>query len=308
MRQLTMFMLAIHRLVSPLYEAANRPGVEMWQPHVGILGETQDTLVSYIISRGNNPVDVRVACRFLWGILAMFRGTNVENWVSHGLVIARAGLEISPQNLLTMRPGSVGIAVAGGAAGAGQWMRALSLVLSPIRLQSGLKREYLDQLSIKYRSVAEELHGQKVGDNYTPFALTHCSWEQNTHYMRMAAVLDMFLSRFPEHIYSKVRFFTVSTRYRDCAALGDLRFVTKILGLSLQELAQWIWCPEIADDIERILKPGEEIDNRASYTPYLASMRLSNKSPYSATVNCSFNLFVLAIGCANTSAAPSFPR
>lgn len=222
-------------------------------------------------------------------------------WGSHGIVIGAAQDEVTPQDLLVKVDGEIGEIMAGGAGDATQWLRALALILSPIRLQSNLRREYLDQLATKYKNVAEELYGQRLGDNYLAFAITHAAWEQNVNYMRMAAALDMFLSRFPDHAISKVRFFTVSTRYRDCAALGDIRFITKILGLTLPDLAQWIWSEDIANDLERILKRDEEIDQRYSvYTPYLSSMRLTNKSPYSATINCSLHLFVHSIGCANS--------
>lgn len=181
-------------------------------------GETHASLVSYLISRQQNPFDVRVACRFLWTTLGEFRSTLGEEWASHGIQIGGLQAEIPPQNLLEKRDGPTGVAVAGGAGDATQWLWVLSLVLSPIRLQTGLRREYLDQLATKYKNVAEELYDQRLGDNYLAFAIMHSAWEQNTNYMQMAAAMDMFLSRFPDHPLSKVRFFTVSTRYRDCAA------------------------------------------------------------------------------------------
>lgn len=71
------------------------------------------------------------------------------------------------------------------------------------------------------------------------------------------------------------------------------------LGATLPELALWIWVGPVANDFERILRANQEIDKRDSYMPYIASMRLSNKSPYSATANTNLHNFVHAFGCAN---------
>lgn len=89
----------------------------------------------------------------------------------------------------------------------------------------------------------------------------------------------MFLFKFKEHEFSKLRFCTVTCRFRDCAGVGDLRFILKILGLTMIEFARWVWTSSIADDLERILRPREEIDASSSYTPYVASMKLCSKSP-----------------------------
>lgn len=172
-------------------------------------------------------------------------------------------------------------------------------MLSPIRLNTQLRREYLDALTLRYKATLEEFAGVRVNDSPGTFALQNFAWTQNVNYLRLAAALDMFLFRFKEHEFSKLRFCTVTCRFRDCAGVSDLRFILKILGLSLVEFSQWVWTASIADDLERILRPREEIDSSSSYTPYVASMRLCSKSPYSASANPNLHVFVHSIGCAN---------
>lgn len=216
------------------------------------------------------------------------------------MVIGAAGTDITPSNVLSLMEEGEGEQYAGGNPGnANQWLRALALVLSPIRLNTQLRREYLDALTLKYKATLEEFAGVRVNDSPGTFALQHSGWNQNINNLRLAAALDMFLFRFKEHEVSKMRFCTVTCRFRDCAGVSDLRFILKILGLSMVEFAQWVWTASIADDLERILHPLQEINTSSSYTPYIASMRLCSKSPYSASDNPNLHVFVHSIGCAN---------
>ncbi|EAT38605.1 AAEL009525-PA [Aedes aegypti] len=237
---------------------------------------------------------------YMWLCFEHITGRLDGEWRSHGVLIGEAGGEVTPRNLVHYVEGEDGAQYAAGNPGnRSQWLRALALILSPIRLNTQLRREYLDALTVRYKATIEEFAGMRVNDSPGTFALQHSAWTQNTTYLRLAASLDMFLSKFRDHEHSKLRFATVTTRFRDCAGVGDLRFILKILGLTLIEFSKWIWTASLADDIERILRPGEEIDQRDSYTPYVASMRLCTKSPYSATANPNLHIFVHSIGCAN---------
>ncbi|EAT45713.1 AAEL003033-PA [Aedes aegypti] len=263
-------------------------------------GETLETLIGAILGAGQNVIDVGLALRYIWLCFDRIKGRLDEEWVTHGVVV---GAEVTPRNLLNYVEVEEGEPYAGGNPGnAGQWLRALALVLSPIRLNSQLRREYLDALTGRYKATLEEFAGMRINDSPGTFALQHAAWNQNTIFLRLSAALDMFLFKFKDHEHSKLRFSTVTCRFGDCAGIGDLRFILKILGLNLTEFSQWIWTASTADDLKRLLRPNEEIDKRDSFTPYIASMRLCSKSPYSATANPNLHIFVHAIGCANLRA------
>lgn len=87
------------------------------------------------------------------------------------------------------------------------WVNALALVLDVLGRYRG--------------TVIEKVSGRRVNENPNTFALVNASWEQKPNYMRMVASLDMFLNKFTDHPLSKLRFATVTTRFRDCSALGD---------------------------------------------------------------------------------------
>ncbi|XP_021712746.1 uncharacterized protein LOC5576883 [Aedes aegypti] len=262
--------------------------------------ETLETLIGAILGAGQNVIDVGLALRYIWLCFDRIKGRLDEEWVTHGVVV---GAEVTPRNLLNYVEVEEGEPYAGGNPGnAGQWLRALALVLSPIRLNSQLRREYLDALTGRYKATLEEFAGMRINDSPGTFALQHAAWNQNTIFLRLSAALDMFLFKFKDHEHSKLRFSTVTCRFGDCAGIGDLRFILKILGLNLTEFSQWIWTASTADDLKRLLRPNEEIDKRDSFTPYIASMRLCSKSPYSATANPNLHIFVHAIGCANLRA------
>ncbi|EAT48856.1 AAEL000114-PA [Aedes aegypti] len=260
-------------------------------------GETLETLIGAILGAGQNMIDVGVALRYVWLCFERITGRLDEAWESHGVLIGAAGAEIIPRNLIHLVEEGEGEPYAGGNPGnSTQWLRALALVLSPIRLNSQLRREYLDTLTIKYKATLEVFAGVRVNDSPGTFALQHSAWNQNANFLRFAAALDMFLFHFKDHEASKLRFCTVTCRFRDCAGISDLRFILKILGLSMVEFSQWVWT---ADDLERLLRPLDGIDRSDSFTSYIASMRLCAKSPYSATANPNLHVFVHAIGCAN---------
>lgn len=262
-------------------------------------GETIELMIGAILGVGQNALDIGIALRYIWLCFERIKVRLEQNWVSHGVNIGVAGAEVTPRNLLFHVAGDPGVEyVVANPGTPGQWVRALLMVLSPIRLNPQLRRDYLDTLTTRYKSVIEEFAGTRVSEAPGTFALQHTAWVQNVNFLRLASALDMFLYNYREHEFAKLRYATVTTRFRDCAGVGDLRYILEAQSLTMMEFSQWVWTASIADDLERVLKPGEEIDKKDSYTPYIASMRLCVKSPYSATANPNLHIFVHAVGCA----------
>lgn len=105
----------------------------------------------------------------------------------------------------------------------------------------------------------------------------------------------MFYNKFNKDKHSIVKIGTMLTRYRDCASLQELLYLHKSTGLAPSALARWVWTKAIADDLDRICYPGNEVDKFDSYMPYFMSMSLAAKSPYSAVLNADFHMWVHTI-------------
>lgn len=115
---------------------------------------------------------------------------------------------------------------------------------------------------------------------------SNASWVNNPDYCKMIATLDMFYYRFPKSIYSSVRIGTITSRYRECAALTNYQHLTKVVGsTTMGGLFEWIFNATLKDDILRIFHGEEELDQEFSYFPYQVDFGCVQRSAYSASVN-----------------------
>lgn len=116
-------------------------------------------------------------------------------------------------------------------------------------------------------------------------------------YVALCAAIDMFLVKFPDHIFAPCRFGTLTTRHKDCAIISDLIFIKKQTGLSIPDICAWIWEPNLASQIVQVLRHGQEFDQPYSFMPYFMSRNLGAKSPYSTSVNPNLHAWIHMIGC-----------
>ncbi|AJR28533.1 nucleoprotein [Joinjakaka virus] len=115
--------------------------------------------------------------------------------------------------------------------------------------------------------------------------LSYKSWLANRSYCKIIAVLDMFYCKFPESTYSFIRYGSVTTRYRDFAALLSLDYLRETTGMEGDDVFGWMFTSALSREANMLMEPGQEIDKCDSYTPYMMDLGLSLKSPYSAS-NC----------------------
>ncbi|UAU42887.1 nucleoprotein [Ouango virus] len=119
------------------------------------------------------------------------------------------------------------------------------------------------------------------------------------NYCKLIAAIDMFFYKNKNHKFSPVRIGTISSRYRDCAALLGINHLAMLAGGSVGLGIQWALETSVQDDIDRLIHPGQETSNVGSYTPYMMDFGASVLSPYSTTANAAFHLYVHAIGSLN---------
>ncbi|AAK60421.1 nucleocapsid protein [Sprivivirus cyprinus] len=131
-------------------------------------------------------------------------------------------------------------------------------------------------------------------DWVSPVTATHKYfdvWGNDGNYLKIVACVDMFYNHFKKSIKATFRWGTIVSRFKDCAALATLGHVVKITGLTIEEVFTWVLQTEVAEELVKMMKPGQEIDNSASYMPYLIDMGISAKSPYSTIKNPSFHFW-----------------
>ncbi|QVG74763.1 nucleocapsid [Mononegavirales sp.] len=110
--------------------------------------------------------------------------------------------------------------------------------------------------------------------------------------------LDMFFVKFPKNPYAKLRFGTIVTRYQGCSGYSNLIHLKKIIGVPhLSYVIEWFFCPQILKEIEQMLSDHpEEWTVTNSYLPYMMSMLISERSPYSANNNPATHALVHLVG------------
>lgn len=180
-------------------------------------------------------------------------------------------------------------------------------VMSIYRLTTAQRTEHADK-------IGQTIDGRLAARGADPTVksaniLTHYkSWATDRWWNAFCAFVDMYMTKFPHHPIAEVKISTLSARFKDCTALQDLVYITRIMGVDLSELALWLWDPSVATDFMRILTPGEEIDVVDSYTPYMTELHMSSRSPYSTTINPHFHYWVHVVGCSMNSKRSQWAR
>ncbi|KFB35996.1 nucleoprotein N [Anopheles sinensis] len=119
----------------------------------------------------------------------------------------------------------------------------------------------------------------------------------NRTYKRLVAALDMFFVRFPDHPSSKLRVGTSPARYKDCSAIETLHHFRSLMGIPVQQVADWVWHEEANCEAQALLAPKNETEVAHSYAPYFSFFKLGGDTSMSTVdLNASFELFAHTVG------------
>ncbi|AJG39197.1 nucleocapsid [Wuhan Louse Fly Virus 5] len=110
------------------------------------------------------------------------------------------------------------------------------------------------------------------------------------------ATLDMYYHKFKNTRMACIRFGTLPSRYKDCAALTTLNHITRLTGLPIEQFMLWVFSARMADELDQMSKQGEELEKGDSYVAYMRELGVSERSPYSAQANPAFSLFCHVVG------------
>lgn len=249
--------------------------------------------------RGTAEVDVAIA--FLYNTLRLQPVRNTKAWTSFTHDICAENVDCNISNLfqVTAAREALRLTELSGAYQANKddkWL--LLAALAPYRLVQCGNDEYRGRLVPK---IDEKL--QALGKLPTivvaldSFHTKYASWTTNTTYRKLVAGIDMFYSRFRDHELAILRMCTLTSRFKDCAALLGLGYLANILGVTISDVAEWVFVDRMRREFQQLMHPNQEIDLLESFCPYLMDLGLSKKSPYSSSANPNLHTWIHTVGC-----------
>jgi len=247
------------------------------------------------IARADNHLTADEVKSYVASVLIKHEEVNPKEWSSFGVEIAKEKISMSFLNLFDHKEGTwktPDVSTAEASEKDDLWMVLFLLGIS--RVNENIKYDgYTTKLYNNLMALVKGLTGKAVvAQGHTSFRV----WTMDRDFLKMIAGIDMFYHHFPKSTWAQIRFGTVMSRYRNCTARASLIHLYQETGLKGPEIQSWILSDPIADDYERIMKDGEELNVETSYAPYLSDMGLSVRSPYSATACPSLHTWCHMVG------------
>ncbi|APG78843.1 putative nucleoprotein [Xingshan nematode virus 4] len=248
---------------------------------------------------GNTPAstDSSLGIAFIAHMAKKIKGILDEDWKSYSVVIGRKGDEINPLDLLRLRieekeskMTTIDRDVVSGDFG----LLAKCLMVHRVGIASaegGYKENLCARLATIFTMEPFNLKNVIGVTN-----LAH--WLQDTSFTSIVAAIDMFLRKFPNHQYEKLRACTLGTFLKDCVVMSSVNQAADALLTSPPILLQYVFSRDIATDVRHIIggEPTEEKTTDHSYFQYMREMNLVPRSAYSASLNPNLFLWCQFIG------------
>ncbi|AAX47596.1 nucleocapsid protein [Tupaia virus] len=246
----------------------------------------------------NGSVDIELAKHYLILVLEQITEDNSDDWTSFGVQIlsrTERGRPLCMVNIqLDDKDKTFDSQVKDSTATVEDDLWMTTYLLAIYRIGRATNKNYQTQLIDELNKLLATFPG-----DYVPMVQAlqaFDSWPNDPNYCKLVACVDMFFSRFKKSKWAILRFGTISSRYRDCAALTALNHFSRLLGVDLVDALEWSFVGRVSDEIEQMLKPDQELDKVDSYTPYMIDLGISKASPYSTVRNPAWHLFCHTVG------------
>ncbi|CAG9130429.1 unnamed protein product [Plutella xylostella] len=237
----------------------------------------------------NSNIDKEVAKVYMTKLAATIKAKCPVAWMSYGVEICAEGAEITPLDLIKHnQQDAVTVGTKVGAEKDESNRNVLLLLLTIYRVlrisNAEGKQAVIDHFKKQLDTIGDR---RSIVSAHATKIATHATWQSDREYIKIVAMYDMFLYRFSDVDMASARFGSISSRYRDCAALLSVGFVSKLVGLATEGLADWVFVNSIADELEQMTEDNnyQESLNEFSYFAYQADFGLVSKSAYSSVAN-----------------------
>lgn len=241
-------------------------------------------------------LDVRIAVSYLHKTFDTSEELLSADWISFNYTIGLKGAKIKLSNLVEFQPSETPPSLYTGDSDPtpGDLLKPMIAICCCYRVLNAAREDYRQKLIENMDKFLNGIAGPSISIGTA--APQYGSWLTYKPYCQIMAAIDMFLNEFPDNMYSQARIGTIASRFKDCTTLVDTHTIISTLGIDIIDLSEWIWTSRLADQYAQVVKVGEEVDNPRSYFMYFMELGLSEKSPYSTTVNKDLHLFYHTVG------------
>lgn len=170
---------------------------------------------------------------------------------------------------------------------------AIYSVFAPLRISSKYQ-DYNNAIAKRMKEITPANVKAKSWALTIP-ASKYATWVNNPTYKRLAAIIDMFLDRFPNHDHARLRMGTIVTRYKDSSLLNSIPYFHDILGVPGSVMVAWVWHRESASQMLKLLHSDNMISEEYGFSPYGCALDLISKSINSITQNASLHIYIHSV-------------
>lgn len=245
-------------------------------------------------------LSIEPALIFLWrNITKLFTGILDKEWTSYGTKIGNQGENINPSHILEERNvGTIELTkVVRQDVQDSEILKKIAHILAIYRVGPASQQPG-DYKNVVMERIGKTLESEPfyIDEMDLGFIEERVGWSNDDRFKKICGAVDMFLNRFIDHRYSKLKVCLLGSRFRDCGSLTAIRDMGKFMGVPTLEAVDYFMDPKIGEELIRLTKEGEEYENPYSYFPYFRDLGLSKKSPFSNSVNPAIYNMVYSIG------------
>ncbi|AID53188.1 nucleoprotein [Dolphin rhabdovirus] len=271
---------------SEFFKDNDRPSLTVEYTNVP-LDELRGAVISGI-QKGELTADLVVA--FIYQVCREWEETEETGWTSFGVEIAKRGQNVNPFCMVNVKIGTKpkpDWTVNTVNDNSGDFQLVMGL-LGIYRVSNISNETYKEKILGTIQTQLDAIAKNKV---MMKTLAVNKQVTLSPNFNMAVACIDMFYHRYKGAEKSVIRVSTLTSRYKDCAALSTLAHISNFTGLSLKETLDWVFSDRVAAEVEQMMRPGEEIDRQESYMPYLKDFRISRRSPYSTTFNSNLHIW-----------------
>ncbi|AIW61107.1 nucleoprotein [Walkabout Creek virus] len=241
-----------------------------------------------------NKLSCDVAKTYLYYYFREIKEQLETNWISFGITIGAKGQSINPFSIFTVaRSGDLTLGESAEADEKDYLWMAIYLLIA-YRVGRAAKGDYKTRIAESADRVLKAACPD--APKYLASWGSSDQWINDVNYCKIVAALDMFFFKFKNNEAAICRIGTITSRYRDAAALIGLNHLRRICDGDLTMGLTWIFCPAVSIEFDRLAREGQEVEENFSFTPYIIDLQISRLSPYSTTQNPGVHLFIHATG------------
>ncbi|UNP59539.1 N protein [Rhizoctonia solani rhabdovirus 1] len=161
--------------------------------------------------------------------------------------------------------------------------------LAGTKYKEALKQKIVQQVNaMKYTKLTE--------GRYDAYIAKTSGWIEDSDYTKAIAAMDMFITKFKNPSYDKIRVSTLTSRFKDCAALNEVLWLGNLFGMSPGQAITYVPYEQLSTQLANIFKAKNETEKPDSYMPYGNAFGLFTVSPYSARANPLVHHYINMIG------------